>query len=209
MNYKVLKDHYESCLAKHGEGHLAVDWPNEDDAKTRHRVMLELTRGFVPDYRNEIIIDFGCGLGDFFSYYLGHSNIPRYLGVDISPEFIKKAIEIHPSKANFQCLDITACPDAMPRGDYIIANGVFTEKREMTQEQMWDWVKDTLTKLWDKTDVGLAANFMTPFTTTPQRDDLFHLSVDLLMGFCCENLSRNIVIRQNYGLWEYTIYVYK
>ena len=42
--YETIAKHYESCLERHGDTHLGVDWPNERDAETRYRVMLELTR---------------------------------------------------------------------------------------------------------------------------------------------------------------------
>ena len=42
-----------------------------------------------------------------------------------------------------------------------------------------------------------------------ERDDLFHLSLDKLSGFLCEKITRNFVIRNDYGLYEYTVYVLK
>ncbi len=42
-----------------------------------------------------------------------------------------------------------------------------------------------------------------------ERDDLFHLPLDQMADFVCGNLSRNFVIRNDYGLYEYTTYVYR
>ena len=42
-----------------------------------------------------------------------------------------------------------------------------------------------------------------------ERDDLFHLPHDLLSNFLCEKLTRNYVIRNDYGLYEYTVYIFK
>ena len=41
-----------------------------------------------------------------------------------------------------------------------------------------------------------------------ERDDLFHLPLDLLADYLTRNLSRHFVIRNDYGLYEYTVYVY-
>ena len=32
-SYKEIIEHYENCLAKHGDTHLGVDWPNADDVE--------------------------------------------------------------------------------------------------------------------------------------------------------------------------------
>ena len=40
-DYSSIIEHYESCLAKHGDSHLGVDWPNARDAATRYGVMLD------------------------------------------------------------------------------------------------------------------------------------------------------------------------
>ena len=42
-----------------------------------------------------------------------------------------------------------------------------------------------------------------------KRDDLFHLPLDRLADFLSANLSRHFVIRNDYGLYEYTVYIYK
>ena len=45
-------------------------------------------------------------------------------------------------------------------------------------------------------------------TSIGRRDDLFHLPLDLLAEFLDTLLSRHFVIRNDYGLYEYTVYVY-
>lgn len=42
-----------------------------------------------------------------------------------------------------------------------------------------------------------------------QRDDLFHLPCDTLLAFLKAEVSRHVVLRADYGLWEYTTYVYR
>ena len=42
--YQSIAAHYEACLEQHGDTHLGVDWPNADDVETRHRVMLDVIR---------------------------------------------------------------------------------------------------------------------------------------------------------------------
>ena len=61
--YRAIVGHYEACLAEHGDTHLGVDWPNAEDAETRHRVMLDLVRD-----RPATLLDFGCGASHFYEH---------------------------------------------------------------------------------------------------------------------------------------------
>jgi hypothetical protein len=42
-----------------------------------------------------------------------------------------------------------------------------------------------------------------------EREDLFHVSTDRLLLFLTSELSRHVIMRMDYGLFEYTVYVYK
>ncbi len=42
-----------------------------------------------------------------------------------------------------------------------------------------------------------------------EREDLFHLPFDTLAEFLKKELTRNFVFRNDYGLYEYTTYVYR
>ncbi|RBB95712.1 SAM-dependent methyltransferase, partial [Pseudomonas sp. MWU12-2115] len=42
-----------------------------------------------------------------------------------------------------------------------------------------------------------------------ERDDLFHVPVTQLTHFLSRELSRHYVVRHDYGLYEYTTFVYR
>ena len=73
---------------------------------------------------------------------------------------------------------------------------------------MFDFMSNTLKTLWLKTNKGIAFNVMSKLVDW-ERDDLFHVSMDEIGLFLKNNLSKNFVIRNDYKLYEYTIYVYK
>ena len=62
--------------------------------------------------------------------------------------------------------------------------------------------------LHSRARIGLAFNVMT-WHVDWQRDDLFHLPCDTLLAFLKAEVSRHVVLRADYGLWEYTTYVYR
>ena len=73
---------------------------------------------------------------------------------------------------------------------------------------MFDFMTNTLKTLWSKANKGIAFNVMSKLVEW-ERDDLFHVSMDEIGLFLKNNLSKNFVIRNDYKLYEYTIYVYK
>jgi SAM-dependent methyltransferase len=203
MSYLKLSEHYNNCYLKHGDNHLGVDWPKYEDTITRYQVMYDL-------FKNDIdvsVLDFGCGLGHFYGWMIESKKpIPKYSGLDINETFCKVCTEKFPLN-NFYHKDILIKND-LPNFDYIICNGTFTEKRDLSYEEMNNFFHSILKILWNKTNKGLSFNVMSKLVDW-ERDDLFHKSMDELGLFISKNLSRNFVIRNDYKLYEYTVYVYK
>jgi SAM-dependent methyltransferase len=204
--YIEIVEHYESCLARHGDSHLGVDWPKAQDAETRYRVMLEL----IPAPRPSIVklLDFGCGTSHLYEHIVarGLTGI-EYVGLDLSPKFVELSRRKFP-KNQYICADILDEPDAVPKSDYIVMNGVFTEKRSLTFEEMLDYFERTLSATFAKAERGIAFNVMSKHVDW-EREDLFHLPFDTLARTLIRTLTRNFVIRNDYGLYEYTAYVYR
>lgn len=205
-SYHTLIEHYEQCLAKHGDSHLGVDWPNAADAETRYRVMLDVIAD-APD-RPVTLLDFGCGAAHLLEYLerTGRPNI-IYTGVDASASFIDLSRRKYPSTP-FHCIDILAEETQLPEVDYIVMNGVLTEKRGLSFDEMSQYMARLLQRVFGFARVGLAFNVMSHHVDW-QRDDLFHVPYDMLAEFLKANLSRHFVFRADYGLYEFTTYVYR
>ncbi len=205
MKHHSLVQHYEECLAKHGDNHLGVDWPNPADALTRYRVMLELIR---PETPTPTLLDFGCGAGHLYDYLLqqGRTEI-NYSGLDLSEKFVELCRSKYPSQT-FYCCDLLEAGSTLPQFDYVILNGVFTEKRELSFDEMWAYTQQLLKKVFEYSNIGIAFNVMSKQVDW-ERDDLFHLPLDTLAWFLKNHLSRHFVIRNDYRLFEYTTYIFK
>ncbi|NER20244.1 MAG: class I SAM-dependent methyltransferase [Symploca sp. SIO1C2] len=210
--YLNIVSHYESCLEKYGDTHLGVDWPNQQDIETRYRVMLEVIKQNFPG--QVTLLDFGCGTSHLYKYILEqrlHSK-PKYYeieysGLDLSDKFVQLSQKKFPSN-NYYCLDIMEDSVTLPEFDYIVMNGVFTEKRELSFDEMLTYFQNVVSKVFSKTRIGIAFNVMSKQVDW-ERDDLFHLSFDVLASFLTKNISRSFTIRHDYRLYEYTTYVYK
>lgn len=204
-DYRAIIRATEERLRQHGDCHLGVGWPKADDAETRYRIMLDVIR---PQTSNPSILDFGCGAAHLYDY-MQQKDIAEidYSGLDISSDFIDLCQSKHP-EVTFHCADVLNSPDDLPVTDYVIMNGIFTEKRELSFDEMLKYMQTTLTLIFSKVRIGIAFNVMSKQVDW-ERDDLFHLPMDVLSGFLCRNLTRNFIIRNDYGLYEYTTYVYK
>ena len=210
--YLILRDHYEACFKEHGDSHKGMDWPVVEDAITRYRIMSEVRKysGLGNDnVGSQTLLDFGCGVSHLYEYIEEHGaeEFSRYIGVDISQEFIDVSVRKYPLN-EYICADILKDTQLIPRCDFVVANGVFTEKLTMSFDEMWLWVRRMMDCLFDKSEVGLACNFMSK-NVDWERDDLFHLPLGLLVDYLSENLSKNFVVRSDYGLYEYTLYLYR
>lgn len=204
--YMKIISHYESCLAEFGDTHRGVDWPDMNDLEIRYRVMLEVINTHVPSKKT--LLDFGCGASHLYEYIL-RNNFPLsvYSGLDISEDFIKLASSKYPL-VKYYCLDILDTDQSIEHFDYVVMNGVFTEKRSLTFDEMLVYFKKIVRKVFSIADCGIAFNVMSSHVDW-ERDDLFHLPLDILSEFLIKHVSRNYVIRNDYGLYEYTVYVYK
>lgn len=204
--YLDIVAHYESCLERHGDTHLGVDWPKAEDAATRYRVMLEVVR----ERKGESVslLDFGCGAAHLYERILeeGLDGI-EYSGLDLSEKFVALARKKFPAR-RFYVADFLEDDTQVPAFDYVVMNGVFTEKRGLAFDEMLAYFERLLRKVWAKTERGLAFNVMSKHVDW-EREDLFHLSFDALAAFLTRELTRNFVFRNDYGLYEYTAYVYR
>jgi len=108
----------------------------------------------------------------------------------------------------YYCLDILENHAMVPDFDYIVLNGVLTEKVGLSFEEMLSYSMRLLELLFRKANIGIAFNVMSAHVDW-KRDDLFHLPFDTLTHFLSQRGYRNFIIRNDYGLYEYTTYLYK
>lgn len=203
--YQSIIATWEERLREHGDSPQSVGW-TAPEASIRYRVMLDVIRR---PGEPASLLDFGCGASHLYEYILKHEiRGIRYHGLDISQRFLEL------SRAKFPDLDYLSLdvldPDGpeWPQFDYIVMNGVLTYKGDVATGEMFEYCRALLPVVFAHADIGMAFNVMTKQVDW-EREDLFHLEVDPLLSFLAANLSRHVVVRHDYGLYEYTIYVYR
>ena len=203
MSYKDIVDHYENCYKQHGDSHLGVDWPDKADADTRYRIMTE----GVEYCGGDSILDFGCGLAHYYEYLVKQDKNYYYEGLELSKPMFNRCIQKHPL-TTFYNTDIVQEQWTLPKLDCAVMNGVFTEKLTLSHDEMFEYMTNLVSLVFNNVNKGIMFNVMSK-QVDYERDDLFHLSVDKLSWFIKDQLSRKFVIRHDYDLWDYTVYILK
>ena len=203
--YALIARHYEECFARHGDTHLGVDWPKAEDALRRYDAMLGIVDASAGPVR---ILDIGCGAAHLLDRIRarGLTEI-TYVGLDISPVFVEFCRRKHPD-ITFILGDLLTGDLDIPPVDYVIMNGLFTEKRELEFVEMLAFFQAMLATAFSLATRGVAFNVMSK-QVDYERDDLFHLPLDMMADYVAKNLSRHFIVRNDYGLYEYTVYLWR
>ena len=136
--YLGIVSHYESCLQRHGDTHLGVDWPRQKDAEISYGVMLDVILRADRDASVQLL-DFGCGASHLYEYILTHRmDRISYSGLDLSKKFIELSKSKFPA-VNYYCVDLLNEGAIIPNFNYIVMNGVFTEKCGLSFDEMFSY----------------------------------------------------------------------
>jgi len=129
-----------------------------------------------------------------------------YSGLDLSKKALAVCRAKYPDR-RFYDTDVLTDDSGLPVFDYVIMNGIFHWKGEMPQAAMLDYFRRLLVTMAGHARLGLAFNVMSTHVEW-QRDDLFHLPVQTCTDIVAESIGRDFVLRHDYGLYEYTVYVH-
>jgi len=204
---RYISEACEEDLVNYGDSFRGAGYTKSAaEAEQRYDVMLGVVRESDEPLT---LLDFGCGL----AHLLDHLNRdPRYrhvqyTGLDLSPKYLQAA-KIRRPEGAFVLLDVLQSDEDLPEFDYVIMNGVFNFRGQVTEDSMLDYWQRLVSVMFKHCRRGLAFNVMSTLVDW-QRDDLFHLSFDTMAGYVGRTLSRHFIIRHDYGAYEYTVYVYR
>jgi SAM-dependent methyltransferase len=197
----------EENLLQHGDTYRGVGWTKRQEyADLRYQVMLEGIRAEWP--RPLTLLDFGCGASHLYEHIQsrGHAGL-QYSGLDLSSRYLALCRDKFPDVTYFD-VDLLD-PDArLPEFDFIVLNGIFHNRTGNTPEAAWLYCQRLLTRIAGLARKGFAFNVMSKHVEW-EREDLFHVPIGALTDFIANNISRNFIVRHDYGLYEYSVYVYR
>jgi dTDP-4-amino-4,6-dideoxygalactose transaminase len=204
----LLLAHYDRALELHGDTPQGALWPNARDRLTRFDVMLDLLEAAPPG--PIALCDLGCGTGELLTR-LRERRMDRvdYVGVDRSQRALALARAKFPGE-RFVEMDITS-PGADLSAldcDFLVANGLFTVRHELSPAQMRVFLEATVRAAWPHVRRGMAFNVMSRHVDW-ERNDLYHASMDDMAALLHGLAGRRVRLRADYGLYEFTCYAWR
>lgn len=196
---KEMIARYQDRLNEFGPTVQALSSGNSERQKIRFENLIQ-----IGSLNGSTILDFGCGLADFYSFLISEGFDIKYTGVDLVPEFISSC-KLKFKDANFVCEDIFET-DFLNKNkfDYIFASQVFN--RKLRDSNNLDYAKKSIVSLLNSAKKGIAIDFLTDYVDFKE-NHLFYYSPEELYSFA-KSLSKRVTLKSDYPLYEFTLFIY-
>lgn len=204
-----LGEHYSETFKQFGCTSEGVGW-GSDEAKLRlrYRKMLAVMDGHAvaSGPARPSFLDVGCGFGGLLQYAKGEGIDFSYAGIDVAQSMIDCAANAHP-ECRFFCQDFLDF-ETEERFDYIVCNGVLTQKLDTPRREMDDYAQELIKKMYAMCRSGVAFNVMTT-SVNYFSNNLYYRDPLGLAAWCLAELTTHFRIDHAYPLYDYTIYLLK
>ncbi|NQT22273.1 MAG: amidohydrolase family protein [Candidatus Omnitrophica bacterium] len=187
---------YENRLKRYGISIKTMGWRDRKQQNLRFRILSE-----IGNINKRSILDVGCGFGDLYNYLADKNIKVKYSGFDIAPKIVQAAKNKH-SKLDFRVKDILR-DDVKEKYDYVFASGILNKKISNNL----GYAKKMIAKMYKFSKCGIAVNMFTTNVDFKEKH-LYYYPTEKLLGFA-RTLSRFIVLRPNFPLHDFTLYIYK
>ena len=199
----AMANHHAKIFSDYGPTARGVDWRDELTANTRYEKMLAVVDDL---YVGDSLLDVGCGYGGLLQYIHDNHYSISYRGIDVVPEMVQYA-KSRFSPEQFECSDVMRL-DENVRFDYVVCNGILTQKLDISLLQMDVFAKALIKKMFSLCNKGIAFNVMTTYVNF-FAPNLFYKHPAELMIFCFSDVTHSLRMDHSYGLYEYTFYLFR
>ena len=195
-------NYYTEKLQTHGTNHRGVDWNSPESQRLRFEQLLKLHRNVADPCS---INDYGCGYGALIDYLVSQNYTFTYSGYDISKAMILAA---QAQYGHLPSIRFAADEQQLGRADYTITSGIFNVRMEISNEAWLTYMLETIERVWSLSDKGIAFNCLTSYSDAEyMRENLYYADPCFLFDYCKKQLSKQVAILHDYGLYEFTVLV--
>jgi SAM-dependent methyltransferase len=197
-----LRDFFDKTIKTHGADPKGVDWKSEESQFVRFAQLLKIH----PDKSQPFsIIDYGCGYGALVKFLVESGYDFTYTGYDMTPSVVETAQKTFDLPTCTWTTDLSSVQPA----DYVVGSGLFNMKFKDTPADAWyQHMLDTIRAMWDLSKTGLAFNALTSYSDVEfMREDLYYPDPLQVFDFCKRNLSKQVALLHDYGIYDFTILV--
>lgn len=155
----------------------------------------------IGDISNKRILELGSGLGHFYEYLCAHFGGVRYTGYDFSPKFVEYARAKYPN-AVFEIRDVLAEP-LEGSYDYVVCSGIHNLETGSNDKDM----DQLMTKAWGAATEGVALSMLSQYADRKEEGRHYYDPRRVLSRAL--QLTRYVVLRQDYMPHDFTVYLYR
>lgn len=189
---------YSKRLNEYGISEKALGWGEKGRSRLRYEI---LSSAFNLD--DATVLDFGCGFGTFYDLLSAKEiNVKNFTGIDINPDFIGIAKSLYQVNADFYCINLLDS-DLAFSVDYSFSSGVFNHRLKDND----GFIEKVLNKLNEISNKGFAVNFLSDKVQF-RHNYTFHSNPGKILEMCYQ-FSNNIVLRNDYMPYEFSVFVNK
>jgi SAM-dependent methyltransferase len=199
--HRRVSHYYAEKLSVHGPTHAGVDWNSEESQRLRFDQLLTVTDLETPFTIN----DYGCGYGALIDRLEERGARCSYTGFDVAEAMVEEARLRYGANEKRR---FTTAPDALRMADYTVASGIFNVLAGAHPAAWADYIRFTVQRMAQLSRCGLAFNCLTSYSDADHMvPELHYADPCTLFDWCKRELSRNVALLHDYGLYEFTIVV--
>ena len=181
------KTFYQENIDNYGTSACGVAWDSEQSQKRRFSAIFSS----LGEIKNDILVDAGCGFGDFYLYLKEKNALPKqYVGLDLCKPMVTEA-KLRTGCKIKQC-DILRQP--LPLADWYVASG---SMNLLTQLETQLFIQ----RCFEQSHKGLVFNLL---EGKEQEGPFSYWKIDKIRKFC-ESLSKKVQIKEEYLDGDFTV----
>ncbi|MFO1258965.1 MAG: class I SAM-dependent methyltransferase [Gammaproteobacteria bacterium] len=184
---------YYASAKAYPNDYRGVKWSSEESQFLRFKVLCEVSNHIFKSN----ILDVGCGFGHLVDYLVKNQFEGSYKGIDIVDQMIMVAKKRHPS-FHFETNDLDSIHPE--NHDYILASGIFTFSD-------WENMRIHIQQLFSFCRKGIAFNTLR-LSNRLREEELFYADPLETLTFC-KSITPHAILRQDYMLEDFTVYMHK
>jgi SAM-dependent methyltransferase len=202
---KKLNQYFSEKLETHGATPKGVDYNGPEAQEVRFEQLVKV----IDASHKFTVIDYGSGYGAMFDFLHKKGWDFEYFGIDLIEKMVVAGRQAH---RDFPNAHFTTNENEVPSVDYLLAGAIFNIKMETSYDDWNEFVCQTLHRMDTLCTNGFSFNMLTKYSDADRmaaRPDLFYGDPVFFFDYCKRNLSKNVALLHDYGLYDFTILVRK